>query len=145
MNPKFNEAAFSRLKSDYQREVKRPMTGKKKEKRRGDGKATDTRKFIVERESFFGSGKLTKTLFDGLIGAVLMFILTSSLVKKTLGMFIGGFYEMSQPGMMMPNHIQFYYRKMRTDKRKISMKGKLILAAIFVSFYVIIKNWIVVD
>jgi hypothetical protein len=145
MNPKFNMEAFSKLKRNVdvnKLHAGRPRKVKKKKKSNYDDEYLKKESFITGITS---SDKIVKLLFDAILGAMIMFILSTDLVTKTLGMFITDFYRQTADNIIIPAHIQYYYRNMHTEKRQISMKGKLIVMGLFVVLYVIIKNWFIVD
>ena len=108
MNPKFNAEAFARFGQNYSRDrgPKATSPPKKKKKRK---------RMPMEKEKFNIAADMSKTVFDGIFGALLMFVLSSSLVTKTVGAFVSGFYQTSVNNILIPNHIRYYYQNMETD------------------------------
>jgi len=123
-----------------------PTIPKKVEKKKSKIKEEFLIDNTSESKSMFGNiVNLTSPIFDALIGAVLLFLVTSSPVNTVLSKFVNDFYQVSQSPVYNDSNQNQALFFTTPIERQISLKGRLMQMILFIILYIVIKNWVLVE
>lgn len=141
-------------KSQYQMLSLKNKKGKKKRKKRSSDDVPELshkkEKFsIFEKTLNAGNDGIFGHIINAIIGAIILFIVTSSPVKSVLAQFIPGFFKSCENKYMMNNGMYDSGPLPGTVIIKssdvVSLKGKVIMMGIFIVLFVILKMWFITE
>lgn len=123
---------------------------KVKKKKKKMKKKKKKKSYMSLKEGFnITNDGLMSTIIDAVIGAVLLFVVTSSPIGVVISKFIRGFYTNVENKYIMNNGSYDAGNLPGTvvikSDRIVSLKGKLILMGLYVVLFMIIKTWFIVE
>lgn len=123
--------------SQFQMASMRDEKKKKKKKKKPPAK----------KEPFINLGQfgINASIIDAILGAIIMVVVTSDPVINVISRFIKDFYQSDQDQIISADQGQMQGTVVIKSAKKISFKGRLITAVLFIVLFLIIKNWFVTD